>query len=228
VSSVFLYVGIVAIWAFVMVPAWLRHHHAQQQAAADSGDAPESGDNADSEYEQQDEAGEYGAAEPEYAGPQPADSEPADANGEQWLAAPAYPDPARSPSRRAGRARPLTRSKVLQARRRLLTLLVLIAIVAATCTALRLTPWWACVPPAVMLMMYLLLLREAALADAQQARRRADIEAREWAAYERERAREAAWEADEEPSAEIIDISARVGDQLYDQYADAEVRAVGD
>jgi hypothetical protein len=29
-------------------------------------------------------------------------------------------------------------------------------------------------------------------------------------------------------SAEIIDISARVGDQLYDQYADAEVRAVGD
>jgi hypothetical protein len=30
------------------------------------------------------------------------------------------------------------------------------------------------------------------------------------------------------PSAKIIDISARVGDQLYDQYADAEVRAVGD
>ena len=227
-SSVFLYVGIVAIWAFVMVPAWLRHHHAQQQAADDSGDAPESGDNADSEYEQQDEAGEYGAAEPEYAGPQPADSEPADANGEQWLAAPAYPDPARSPSRRAGRARPLSRSKVLQARRRLLTLLVLITIVAATCTALRLTPWWACAPPAVMLVTHLLLLREAALADAEQARRRADIEARQWAAYERERAREAAWEADEEPSAEIIDISARVGDQLYDQYADAEVRAVGD
>ena len=30
------------------------------------------------------------------------------------------------------------------------------------------------------------------------------------------------------PSAQIIDISGRVGDQLYDQYADAEVRAVGD
>ena len=30
------------------------------------------------------------------------------------------------------------------------------------------------------------------------------------------------------PSAQIIDISARIGDQLYDQYADAEVRAVGD
>ena len=30
------------------------------------------------------------------------------------------------------------------------------------------------------------------------------------------------------PSAQIIDLSARIGDQLYDQYADAEVRAVGD
>jgi hypothetical protein len=228
VSSAFLYVGIVAIWAFVMVPAWLRHHHAQQQAAADTGDEPESEYYADPEYEQQDEAGGYGAAQAEYAGPQPADSGLAGAYGEQWLSAPPYPEPARSPSRRAGPARPLTRSKVLQARRRLLTLLVLIAIVAAVCTALRLTPWWACIPPAVMLGMYLLLLREAAIADVQQARRRADVEARQWAAYEREQAREAAWEADEEPSAEIIDISARVGDQLYDQYADAEVRAVGD
>ena len=35
-------------------------------------------------------------------------------------------------------------------------------------------------------------------------------------------------EAEPEPSAQIIDISARVGDQLYDQYADATVRAVGD
>ena len=30
------------------------------------------------------------------------------------------------------------------------------------------------------------------------------------------------------PSAQIIDISGRIGDQLYDQYADAKVRAVGD
>src|SRR5262249_2372901 len=30
------------------------------------------------------------------------------------------------------------------------------------------------------------------------------------------------------PTAKIIDISSRVGDQLYDQYADAAVRAVGD
>jgi len=228
VSSVFLYVGIVGIWAFVMVPAWLRHHHAQQQAAADSGYAPESEDYADSEYEMQDGAGEYGGAQAEYGGSRPADPEPADAYARQSPSAPPYPEAERSPSRRGRSARPLTRSKVLQARRRLLTLLVLITVVAATCTALKLTSWWACVPSAVMLVMYLLLLREAALADAEQARRRAEIVAHQWAAYERERAREAEWQPDEEPSAEIIDISARVGDQLYDQYADAEVRAVGD
>ena len=32
----------------------------------------------------------------------------------------------------------------------------------------------------------------------------------------------------EEHGAQIIDISARLGDQLYDQYADATIRAVGD
>ena len=38
-----------------------------------------------------------------------------------------------------------------------------------------------------------------------------------------------AWPAHETlPPAEIIDISERVGDQLYDQYADARLRAVGD
>ena len=44
-----------------------------------------------------------------------------------------------------------------------------------------------------------------------------------WAAHER------VWAAHETVShAEIIDISERVGDQLYDQYADAKLRAVGD
>jgi hypothetical protein len=66
----------------------------------------------------------------------------------------------------------------------------------------------------------------AAIADADQARRRAATDLRVQVA--RERADAAAMEREEEPSAQIIDISARVGDQLYDQYADATVRAVGD
>jgi hypothetical protein len=40
--------------------------------------------------------------------------------------------------------------------------------------------------------------------------------------------REAYEAAQAEPGAQIIDISGRVTDQLYDQYADAAVRAVGD
>jgi hypothetical protein len=214
-SAVFLYVGIVAIWAFVLVPRWLRRHHAAPQAEADGGYAPESEYYPDSEYEPGDEADEYGETQGAYAGPLAAPTEPADAYPREQQSA----TPMRS-------ARPLTRSKVLQARRRLLTLLVLLAAAAGACTALKLTSWWACVPPAGMLVMYLLLLREAAIADAEQARRRAVMEARLWADYQREQ--EAMSQPDEEPSAEIIDISARVGDQLYDQYADATVRAVGD
>lgn len=228
-SSVFLYVGIVAIWAFVLVPRWLRRHHAALQADADVAYAPGSQDYADSEYEPQDEASEYSGTQAGYAGPMPEGPESADRYAREPQSAAPYSAPSRSASRHAEPvrpARPLSRSKVLQARRRLLTLLVLLAAAAGACTALKLTSWWACLPPAGMLVMYLLLLREAALADAEQARRRAAMEARLWAAYERER--QATSQPDEEPSAEIIDISARVGDQLYDQYADATVRAVGD
>ena len=93
----------------------------------------------------------------------------------------------------------------------------------------------------VLLAGYLLLLREVAHADAEarerQARERSAAMARE--AREARQAADAqrgtrtgsspAWPAHETPpAAEIIDISARVGDQLYDQYADARLRAVGD
>jgi hypothetical protein len=111
-----------------------------------------------------------------------------------------------------------------------MTMLVLLAIAAGGCTGLRLTSLWVCVPPAVMLVLYLLLLRETAIADAEHARHRAE---QAGAARRRARAR-AALAAQEkadqaaEYTAEIIDISARLGDQLYDQYADAAVRAVGD
>ncbi len=105
-------------------------------------------------------------------------------------------------------------------------MLLLLTAVAAACTVLKLTSWWVCIPPAGLLGSYLLLLREAAFADAEQARRRAAMEMRVQAARQRAQAEAAEYEA--QPSAQIIDISARVGDQLYDQYADATVRAVGD
>ena len=218
-SSVFLYLGIVAIWAFVLVPRWLRRQHSAQQIEVDievdyrtgSPDAPQWQDDAEWEnaagYE--DDA-EYADVDGYDSGTAQPGASPAGWNSSQ--SAPMRPSP--------------SRSKVLQARRRLLTMLVLLMVAAAGCTVMRLAAWWVCVPPVGMLGAYLLLLREAALADAEQARRRAAVELRVQAA--RQRAYTEADAQDESPSAQIIDISARVSDQLYDQYADATVRAVGD
>jgi hypothetical protein len=123
---------------------------------------------------------------------------------------------------------------VLQARRRTLTMMVAITIGIMGAAFIGFTPWWTVVPPFVMLGLYLLLLREAAHADAEQARRHAEAHARarafRAAQAARLRARQAQATPPPQPTAEIIDISARAAaaDQPYDQYADAEFRAVGD
>jgi hypothetical protein len=118
----------------------------------------------------------------------------------------------------------------------MLTMLVTLAIATAAATFVGLTAWWAVIPPAGLLGAYLLLLREATRSDAEIARGRAEAHARAVAAARertrlaRERAR-LAREAAPQPTAEIIDISAlalQAGEQAYDQYADAEIRAVGD
>jgi hypothetical protein len=219
-SSAFLFLAIVAIWAFVLVPRWLRRHHAAPQPEyeadypayyEDDGDGP------------QEDAADYGDAD---GADDPAqDGDPA--LSQQYAAAgPAYAGQTQQYAR-APATQPLSRSRVLQARRRLLTVLVLLAAAAGACTALKLTAWWVCIPPAVMLGMYLVLLREAAIADAERARWLAEME---WQRADREREyqAQAPQAPDEQPAAEVIDISARVGDMLYDQYADATVRAVGD
>jgi hypothetical protein len=148
------------------------------------------------------------------------------------------------------------RAQVVRGRRRMLWMLLILTAIAAGLAYLGLAAWWIVVPPAVVLFGYLLLLREAAHADAE-ARERAAALARRTREAEAQRARESAaqraadarreqarraaqagtppggsapiWTAHEMLShAEIIDISERVGDQLYDQYADAKLRAVGD
>jgi len=138
------------------------------------------------------------------------------------------------------------RQQMLRARRRMLTILVAISALTAAFTALGEVRWWICVPPAATLLLYVLLLREIAMADAELARKRAAwLERAERRSAEARRQRaHAAWaprsdqststeDGDSAPrpterTAKIIDISSRVGDQLYDQYADAAVRAVGD
>jgi hypothetical protein len=218
VSSAFLFLAIVAIWAFVLVPRWLRRHHAAPQPECEPDYSTYYEEDS---YSSQDEAPDFGDA-PDGAAPA---SDPA------WFkpaaeTAPAYAEQAGQYARFPARQAP-SRSRVLQARRRLLTMLVLLSAAAGACTALKLTAWWVCIPPAVMLGVYLLLLREAAIADAERARWLAAMESQR-ADDERAYQAQAPQAPSEQPSAEVIDISARVGDMFYDQYADATVRAVGD
>ncbi|HUA28276.1 MAG TPA: hypothetical protein VMC03_05285 [Streptosporangiaceae bacterium] len=158
---------------------------------------------------------------------------------QEWPATHAGPGPGRQQPRGPSRppSRSPSRAHVLQARRRLLTMLVALTIGTALCTVTGLMPWWVLIVPIGLVGLYLMLLREVALADAENARRRAEAHARyvraarAQAMRERE-AREAAELAASQQTAQVIDLSALAkqlaADQPYDQYADAEIRAVGD
>ena len=213
-SSSFLYLAIVAVWALVLVPRWLRRQYARVQQSidvnVDVGYAAE--DDADAQYYYDD------AEDPQADAYSPDPTYPAGVDaGPSGPCPPGRPVPAQAAQ---------SHSRMLRSRRRLLMMHLLLVAVAAACVALKITSWLVLIPPAGMLGMYLLLLRETAVADAEHARRRA-AQAEE-ALATRQRAYAVALDREPEPSAQIIDISARVGDQLYDQYADATVRAVGD
>jgi hypothetical protein len=134
------------------------------------------------------------------------------------------------------------RARLVRSRRRILELLVVLVIAGIALTVAKLASWWIMVPPVVLLGGYLLLLREAAHADAETRQRReaalaalADAQAgpatmAEPAPAPAPAAAPAAEAAHHEtgPRAAVIDLSERAGDQLYDQYADAKLRAVGD
>jgi hypothetical protein len=219
-SSAILYLAIVAIWAIVLVPRWLRPPQASGTLESNLAEPV-----AASSLENPSEAEE-------------------DADGGESLPAPGAraADGGRARSPAAER-----RERVLQARRRMLVTLMGITAGAAVIALTHLAAPWVVVPPAVMLAGFVLLLREAARIDTERA----------WAAAWRDSRRTgtsvAAADGPERqagpgssparvaetqtavpspqtavPSAQVIDILARIGDQLYDQYADAEVRAVGD
>ena len=219
-SSAILYVAIVAIWAGVLIPRWLRR------------------DSAASEQHSEDLTTAEAHAEP--------DAEPAPPpRRHQERVAP------RAPARPEARAeaRPEVRSeisgdgtrdrehkKVLAARRRLLYLLLVLAIGSGALAFTKMAAWWVMVPPTIMLLGYMGLLREAAKADAERrelARTRAAAAAAV-AAARREAAPAPApvpAPAPPVPDAEVIDISASLtsaGQEFFDQYADAKLRAVGD
>jgi hypothetical protein len=253
-SSAILYLAIVAIWACVLVPRWLHRSHETPSEQELASEQEETANHADAEGpEELATAGEPNAGAPEFATLREqvvevttyveweVPSRPAAPTRPARTAAPAGDNQEQQPEQ-TGQARPgrrpaARRAHVLRARRRMLTILVTLAVAVAAATLVGLIRWWAVIPPAGLLGLYLLLLHEAASSDAENDRRRAEaharaaLAARERAALAaRERARQAR-EALPQPTAEIIDISARAAqgrDQPYDQYADAEVRAVGD
>jgi hypothetical protein len=201
-SSAILYLAIVGIWALVLVPRWLRPSRASGTL-------------------------ESNLAEPMAASP-PEDLAAIadDEDGEEDMAGGQSAAPP-SPAER--------RARVLRARRRMLVTLIVLTAGAAAITAVHLAASWVVIPPALMLAGFVLLLREAARSDTERSRaaasrlsREASTRARTGPGTQRQPAGPADPDRAEAPSAKIIDISARVGDQLYDQYADAEVRAVGD
>ncbi|MDS1270353.1 hypothetical protein RIF23_08605 [Lipingzhangella sp. LS1_29] len=218
-----LYLAIVLVWIIVLVPMLLRrdvadtaprgtrrpadHDTTADQAAIDPDDLPHDTD------EPQDQPHPGEPPSPRHA-PHTDDTPRAD----RTTPAQHRPRPA------SGNHRPrLTRARVIARRRRRtsgLTLLLLATIVAVTA---GLGPWWVLVPPTVLLIGHLALLRTAAKLDAE--RRRARIEQRRRRARERARQQEEAAQAERE--AEIIELAER-RNQVYDQYADAYLRAVGD
>jgi len=259
VSSAFLYLAIIAIWAVFLVPAWVRRPHANPRAVAPGEHADDltvehltetendvevtlgadvhvevSHDDRDyrahqySDHEYSDEplrAHPYpdassGYAEADYAGY---------ADYDAGAAAQAYEQSVQWQREPGGSG---SREQMLRARRKILKILIAMTLVTGGFVALGAAMWWICAPPAGMLVLYVLLLRETALADAEQARRRAAWAAAQARAYRRhlraQAERDAYAAAHATPGAQIIDISGRVTDQLYDQYADAAVRAVGD
>jgi hypothetical protein len=119
-------------------------------------------------------------------------------------------------------------------------MLITITVAVMGAALAGLTPWWTSVLPFVMLGMYLLLLREAAHSDAEHARSLAEARGRtaraaraaHAAQLARERARQVHVAPPPQPTAEIINISGTDGawptSEVYDQYADEALRAVGD
>ncbi len=127
---------------------------------------------------------------------------------------------------------------MLAARRRLLGLLALLAAGSGALAGTRMAAWWVVVPPLVMLLGYLPLLRAAAKADAERRgnalrQRRA---AGQMADYSRELTDPVTYVAPVAPvrgpatamtPAEVADIPDD-DEEIYDQYTDAKLRAVGD
>jgi hypothetical protein len=139
------------------------------------------------------------------------------------------PEALREESR--GGLRDQEHKRVLSARRRLLGMLLILVTGSGALAFTKLAAWWVVGPPSVMLLGYMALLREAARADAERRELARSSVARARPSEVSPAAVAPAATPVPAPGAEVIDISASLspaGEEFYDQYADAKLRAVGD
>jgi hypothetical protein len=233
-SSAILYLAIVAIWAVVLVPRWLRPRAAPPRPVpvpAESPDADRREPAGPSQAARADLVA--GTDQPDVAGEPTGGEAMADVSGEdardEDVAEPAPEVAAPSP--------PLRRAEVLKARRRLLTALITLTVIAAGLAVTHIYAYWIVIPPTVLLTGYAVLLREFAHIDAERGRHAARTRRAETRAQAGPEPVQAPAIGEPGPGsdtpvapggAEIIDISGRIVDQVYDQYSDAANRAVGD
>jgi len=173
-SSAILYLAIIAIWACVLIPRWLKRDSARGAAVATESAVPDDADTDSLPYQRSG----------------PADAEASD---DAPSAGQNHTRPAAAPI-----SREQSRQRILKARRRLLWMLLGLAAAAGALAGVRLAAWWVIAPPAVMLAGYLLVLREAGKADAEASQREAldgQQAAREREHAKRARARQAQAEA---------------------------------
>ena len=204
-SSAILYVAIVAIWACVLIPRWLRRDSARGAGSTAETSVP--GDVVPGDVVPGDVVpGDVVPAEDTADNDWPRTAEPASAvrvrytetfRADVTVEAEAAPAPEEIPVPHAGRRVPPplppeeSRRRMLAARRRLLGMLIILEIAAGALSALKLAALWVLIPPSIMLIGYVLLLREASHADAERAQREEEAERARVRAQERARERAA-------------------------------------
>jgi hypothetical protein len=230
-SSAILYLAIVAIWAVVLVPRWLRPRAAPPQPVPVPAESPDAGLRTPTGSGQ-----DAGVALAVSTDAPDAAADPAAAEGMADVSEDARDEEGAAEAEAAAPPPASRRAEVLKARRRLLSTLIALAVIAIGLAVTRINAYWIVIPPTVLLTGYVVLLRQFAHIDAERTRNAAQIrraEARTEAGTPVPAATPAVPgvgpDAPAAPGgAEIIDISGRVGDQVYDQYSDAANRAVGD
>lgn len=193
-----LYLAIVAVWAVVLVPMLLRRD------AADTTWVPRRESyGEDTETEMYDEGlDDHSEAPPE--------NDYHDG----------HIDIGDTVESTAPRNAPVRRATVMARRRRRTSGLLLLLFLTAAAALSGVAQWWVVAPPTILFIGHCVLLREAAKIDAE---RRIQARIRRTAARRAEEQRR----AEAEREAKVIELASRRR-AVYDQYADAHLRAAGD